>query len=518
MAINPVNPIIRPKRIPFSTATPRSLPVVNNPTDTNSTFAKWNNQIATPLKTSVPATTPRNFSVTSKQGGLQLSWSPVHDSSLGSPDGYQILKSLDGSFTDDLVVIPVSGAANSSYFDPLGGSATSASYRIRTTSGTVGNPQSKWGAESGVVAHTSIAASDTATKPTTNFDNWTTDKTASTTRKGNYGFESYQTAQGLAGGSGVGSGAGSGNGSSSGGGGGSGSGASFSTIASGENTTASMLVGGDASITADQTDPGIISATALWSVGVDSTSTPAATQVLTFNGTSNLADWEYPTWAALTGDLTEDQVIPWDGGTPGTPDTGLSRSFAAEVSVGAGTHGDISGTLSATNIYLQRTGEIAWLNSSGRAGALDSGISRISAGVLAVGNGTQGDVSGTLRATIVNAGTGYQVAGSATSGNVLRGNGTNFVSATLAASDLSNGTTGIGAVALAGSPTFTTQITTPLTNLTTLQFTASGSAPTSAGTAGTAGQIIYFGTNLYICTVTGVAGAATWNKFNLIAV
>jgi hypothetical protein len=47
---------------------------------------------------------------------------------------------------------------------------------------------------------------------------------------------------------------------------------------------------------------------------------------------------------------------------------------------------------------------------------------------------------------------------------------------------------------------------------------SNGSAPTSAGTAGTAGEIVYSGTNLYICTVTGAAGAATWNKVNLTAV
>jgi Pectate lyase superfamily protein len=48
--------------------------------------------------------------------------------------------------------------------------------------------------------------------------------------------------------------------------------------------------------------------------------------------------------------------------------------------------------------------------------------------------------------------------------------------------------------------------------------TASASAPTSAGTAGTAGQIIYYSGNLYFCSVTGVAGSATWNKLNLTAV
>jgi hypothetical protein len=49
----------------------------------------------------------------------------------------------------------------------------------------------------------------------------------------------------------------------------------------------------------------------------------------------------------------------------------------------------------------------------------------------------------------------------ATSGNVLRGNGSIFTSAALAASDLSDGTTGSGAVVLAASPTFTTLATSP---------------------------------------------------------
>jgi hypothetical protein len=56
---------------------------------------------------------------------------------------------------------------------------------------------------------------------------------------------------------------------------------------------------------------------------------------------------------------------------------------------------------------------------------------------------------------IINAVTGFQVNGAATSGNVLRGNGTNFVNTTLAAADLSNGVTGTGAVVLANAPTFT---------------------------------------------------------------
>lgn len=50
-----------------------------------------------------------------------------------------------------------------------------------------------------------------------------------------------------------------------------------------------------------------------------------------------------------------------------------------------------------------------------------------------------------------------------------------------------------------------------------LMQSASG-APTSAGTAGTAGEIIFFGGVLYFCSVTGGAGSATWNSVNLTAV
>ena len=54
--------------------------------------------------------------------------------------------------------------------------------------------------------------------------------------------------------------------------------------------------------------------------------------------------------------------------------------------------------------------------------------------------------------------------------------------------------------------------------ITTVQFAASSAAPTSAGTAGTFGQIIVFGGILYFCSVTGAAGSATWNKLSMTAV
>jgi len=68
-----------------------------------------------------------------------------------------------------------------------------------------------------------------------------------------------------------------------------------------------------------------------------------------------LLDAEFPgsspsalAWKNLTGDLTETQVIPWDGGTPGTPDTGISRTGVASLAVGNGSAGDFSGSLKLT--------------------------------------------------------------------------------------------------------------------------------------------------------------------------
>ncbi len=88
-------------------------------------------------------------------------------------------------------------------------------------------------------------------------------------------------------------------------------------------------------------------------------------------------------------------------------------------------------------------------------GSSDTGLSRTAAGTVAVGIGTQGDASGTLKATTVNAVSGFQVNGTA-----------------LAAANLSNGTTGSGGVVLATSPT----LTSPTLNSPTLTTPNIGSA------------------------------------------
>jgi hypothetical protein len=170
-------------------------------------------------------------------------------------------------------------------------------------------------------------------------------------------------------------------------------------------------------------------------------------------------------WSALTGDLTETQVIPWDGGTIGTPDTGISRIGAASLAIGNGTAGSFVGGVKMGALYSVGTSETfpgsyannirveeanfpaIWYNrtsdskgfllavdnngfnfstvavttptnvfyvSPAASGRLvfasgvtqawgtangDVGISRLGAASLAIGNGTAGDTSGTLTLT-----------------------------------------------------------------------------------------------------------------------
>lgn len=80
------------------------------------------------------------------------------------------------------------------------------------------------------------------------------------------------------------------------------------------------------------------------------------------------------------------------------------------------------------------TAPITWSNNAFGNGTSDTGLSRTAAGEVSIGNGTNGDFSGTIKAAIHNATTGFQVAGAATSGRYLKGNGTNFVQSTGSAS------------------------------------------------------------------------------------
>ena len=169
---------------PFSSPRPRSTPTIGPNQDPTVAFAKWQSQISANVRNVAPQATPQNFQVKNGQGNLTLSWSQVLNGS--GADGYEILKSQDGSFTKDLQIIPVSHVQQTTYVDNFP-TATKCHYRIRTTSGTPQTPQSARGPESGVVSHTSIATTDTTTVPTTVRDQATTDKSRALARLGNYG-------------------------------------------------------------------------------------------------------------------------------------------------------------------------------------------------------------------------------------------------------------------------------------------------------------------------------------------
>jgi hypothetical protein len=176
-------------------------------------------------------------------------------------------------------------------------------------------------------------------------------------------------------------------------------------------------------------------------------------------------------------------LIEWNG------DTGLSRSAAGRVAVGNGTQGNESGTIAATIAALVSAGTLKWTT--------DTGLSRSAAGRVAVGNGAQGNESGTIAATIaalVSAGilkwsTDTGLSRSA-AGRVAVGNGTQGdVSGSVdAAAYLLGGTAMQGAsggVVRAGSPTITAPTISgaslilgqALTGIRVQAFTVSSQAP-----------------------------------------
>lgn len=115
--------------------------------------------------------------------------------------------------------------------------------------------------------------------------------------------------------------------------------------------------------------------------------------------------------------------------------SGLYQIAANNIGVtvnGTGKFQFLSGSVTVVN------GVVLGWNSAGINTLIDTGFSRLGAAQAAFGNGTNGDFSGIFKTAIFNAVTGFQVNGAATTGNVLRGNGTNFVSAQLASTDLSD--------------------------------------------------------------------------------
>ena len=105
-------------------------------------------------------------------------------------------------------------------------------------------------------------------------------------------------------------------------------------------------------------------------------------------------------WASLTGDLTETQVIPFDGPTVGTPDSGISRIGVGSLAIGDGTTGDTSGTLTLSTLMASTVDTITLslignlLDSTGNPGT--------------AGQVLESTVTGTLWTTVASVG-GYLI-------------------------------------------------------------------------------------------------------------
>ncbi len=230
-------------------------------------------------------------------------------------------------------------------------------------------------------------------------------------------------------------------------------------------------------------------------------------------------------------------------GTAG--DTGLSRIAAGVIGFGNGTQGDTSAYLEATGFYigngsncefrsgtieLPNTGTYTFSSTANASASPDLGLSRDSAGVLDVGNGVAGDKSGTVQEDTFIAGRRAQIpqihGSDSTNGWAMNYRNPGLELGSIAPVWWDSGGPGTGAdTSVSRTAAATVGIGNGAQGDTsgTLQFktailTASASAPTSAGTAGTVGQIIAHGGVLYFCSVTGAAGAATWNSLNMTAV
>jgi hypothetical protein len=214
------------------------------------------------------------------------------------------------------------------------------------------------------------------------------------------------------------------------------------------------------------------------------------------------------TWSGLTGNLTETQVVPFDGPTPGTADTWISRSAAGTVAIGAtSTPGDASGILVLANLELNSS--TPTYLSGGYAGGH----------ILTVGS-TAGGEDGAFLANEYF----FRSGGSSTGFWDGGANGLYFGDATpigWTANSQAAGYTPDTSISRASAnviqigSTGGTPDASGTLKLAKVSIVSAG-APTNAATAGTQGDIIQYGGYIYLCVVTGVAGAATWAKLTAV--
>jgi hypothetical protein len=229
-------------------------------------------------------------------------------------------------------------------------------------------------------------------------------------------------------------------------------------------------------------------------------------------------------YADLSGKPSIPPVIPVSPLQLGASDTGISRIGAAQLAIGNGTANNTSGSLSLAYIHSATTGTVSGYFTGNDVGQWNNVQIDHSP---ATGNGNSG--FGLLIGGVQKWATAcYKPSGSnysftfynvQTFNNSLYINGDTDsvgIGGSLLGFNLGTGTTadtGISRLA-AGSLAIgngTTGDTSGNISAQTHTITDFGSVPTSAGTAGTQGQIVQHNGVLYFCSVTGGAGSATWS-------
>lgn len=133
-------------------------------------FKIWARSLAPSVQGALAKKAPWQFSAEGKTDGILLTWATV-----AGADGYEIWKSDDADFSTGVTIIPIPQQRQDSYFDALGATSVTRSYKILSTSGTIAKPHTIRGPLSGIVTETS--GSGTSVSDTT-----TTDRTQSGTR------------------------------------------------------------------------------------------------------------------------------------------------------------------------------------------------------------------------------------------------------------------------------------------------------------------------------------------------
>lgn len=153
------------------------------------------------------------------------------------------------------------------------------------------------------------------------------------------------------------------------------------------------------------------------SLGAISLSGTLAAQAITTTGITSTGDYLNTALA----------VMKWGSSGTTSVDTGISRTGAGQIGVGTGAQGAVNGVVQAGRFDLASggngtwglragffdqisTGGIGWSSGANATTGIDSGITRGgAAATLAIGNGTAGNASGTLKVATLNNGSALAV-------------------------------------------------------------------------------------------------------------